>query len=82
MGVQPGIGGEASHQGQSWQMVREVVVVQHGELVLLVLLGLVLLLLLTEVGEEFEESSNSDPDDVYVASSDDPTCSSGDEFYE
>lgn len=36
----------------------------------------------TEVGEEFEESSNSDPDDVYVASSDDPTCSSGDEFNE
>ena len=33
-----------------------------------------------EVGEEFEESSNSDPNDVYVAPDDDPMCSSGDEF--
>ena len=33
-----------------------------------------------EVGEEFEESSDSEPNDVYVAPIDDPMCSSGDEF--
>ena len=35
-----------------------------------------------EVGEECEESSNFDPDDVYVAPVDDPISSSGDEFDE
>lgn len=34
------------------------------------------------VGEEFEESSNSELDDVYVAPGDDPMCNSGDEFDE
>ena len=33
-----------------------------------------------EVGKEFEESSDSKPNDVYVAPSDDPMCSNGDEF--
>ena len=34
-----------------------------------------------EVGEEFEESSDSEPNDVYVAPGDHPMCSSGDEFH-
>ena len=33
-----------------------------------------------EVGEEFEESSDAEPNDIYVAPGDDPTFSSGDEF--
>ena len=35
-----------------------------------------------EVGEEFDESSESEPNDVYVAPGDDPMCSSGDKFDE
>ena len=33
-----------------------------------------------KVGEEFEESLDSEPHDVYVALGDDPMCSSGDDF--
>ena len=35
-----------------------------------------------EVGEEFQESLESEPNDVYVAPGDDPMCSSGDDFYQ
>ena len=34
-----------------------------------------------EVGNEFEESLDSEPHDVFVAPGDYPMCSSGDEFY-
>ena len=34
----------------------------------------------TEVAEEFEQSSDSEPDDVYIARVEDPMSSSGDEF--
>ena len=35
-----------------------------------------------EAGEEYEEPSDSDPNDIYVAPADDPISSSGDEFDE
>jgi len=36
----------------------------------------------TEVADQAEASSNSGPDDVYVAPDDDPVASSGDELYD